>query len=164
MSSSAKELIEVVYNKYSNMLYRLSLSHLLNREDAEDAVHDVFIKYYHSNPHFFSDEHEKAWFVRVTINQCHDIARKRKLRTHAPLEEAADVCTEMGGGEVIDLVLHLEDTYKTPILLHYYEGYSIEECARILRISVSAVKMRLARAREKLKIDFSDNPQGGAAL
>lgn len=164
MSSSAKEQFEVVYDKYSDMLYRLSLSHLLSREDAEDAVHDVFIKYYHSNPRFFSDEHEKAWFVRVAINQCHDIARKRKIRTHAPLEDAEDVSAEIGGGEMTDMVLRLEDTYKTPILLHYYEGYSIEECARILRISVSAVKMRLARAREKLKIDFSDNLQGGAAL
>ena len=154
MSRSITEQFEEIYGKYSNMLYRLALTHLLSREDAEDAVHDVFMKYMNSTPRFFDAEHEKAWFVRVTVNHCHDLARKRKLRTHSPLEDAAELCAEIGAGEVTEAVLGLEDTYKTPILLHYYEGYSVEECARMLRISVSAVKMRLARAREKLKIEL----------
>ena len=154
MSRSKTEHFEEIYGRYSNMLYRLALTHLLSKEDAEDAVHDVFVKYINSPPLFFGEEHEKAWFIRVTVNQCHDIARKRRVRTHSPLEDAAEICAEMGAGEVTEAVLGLEDTYKTPILLHYYEGYSVEECARILRISVSAVKMRLARAREKLKIDL----------
>lgn len=154
MSRSKTEQFEEIYGKYSNMLYRLALTHLLSKEDAEDTVHDVFMKYMNSTPHFFNEEHEKAWFIRVTVNQCHDAARKRIVRTHAPLEEAEELCAEIGAGEVTRAVLSLEDSYKTPILLHYYEGYSVEECARILRISVSAVKMRLARAREKLKIDL----------
>ncbi|MBE6650194.1 MAG: RNA polymerase sigma factor [Ruminococcaceae bacterium] len=154
MSRLSTEQFEAVYGKYSNMLYRLALSHLLSKEDAEDAVHEVFIKYMNSVPHFFNAEHEKAWFIRVTVNQCHDSARRRILRSHAPLEEAAELCAEIGAGEVTEAVLGLEDIYKTPVLLHYYEGYSVEECARILRVSVSAVKMRLARAREKLKIDL----------
>lgn len=161
MSRSKTELLEVVYDKYSNILYRLALSHLFSKEDAEDAVHDVYMKYMNSTPIFFNEEHEKAWFIRVTINHCHDLARKRSIRSHSPLEEAADLSDEMNIGGITEVVFGLEDTYKTPILLHYYEGYSVEECARILRISVSAVKMRLARAREKLKIDFSDN--GGVA-
>lgn len=154
MSRLHTEHFEEIYDKYSGMLYRLALTHLLSKEDAEDAVHDVFMKYMNSTPHFFGSEHEKAWFIRVTVNQCHDAARKRSVRTHSPLEDASDLCDMIGAGEVTEAVLGLEDTYKTPILLHYYEGYSVEECARILRISVSAVKMRLARAREKLKIEL----------
>ena len=154
MSRSKTEQFEEIYEKYSDMLYRIALTHLLSKEDAEDAVHDVFVKYINSTPIFFGEEHEKAWFVRVTVNQCHDAARKRKIRTHSPIEDAAEVAEEMGAGDVTAAVLALEDIYKTPILLHYYEGYSVEECARMLRISVSAVKMRLARAREKLKIDL----------
>ncbi len=154
MSRSKTEQFEEIYGKYSNTLYRLALTHLLSKEDAEDAVHDVFMKYMNSTPRFFGEEHEKAWLIRVTVNQCHDIARKRRVRTHSPLEDAHDICAEMGASEVTEAVLMLEDIYKTPILLHYFEGYSIEECARILRISVSAVKMRLARAREKLKISL----------
>ncbi len=154
MSRSDLGQFEAVYSKYSDMLYRIALSHLLCKEDAEDAVHDVFIKYMNSVFHFFSEEHEKAWFIRVTVNLCHDMARRRKIRSHAPLEEALTVFEEAGSGEIMRQILELEDIYKTPILLHYYEGYSVEETARILRISVSAVKMRLSRAREKLKRDF----------
>lgn len=154
MSRFITEQFEEIYEKYSNTLYRLALTHLLSKEDAEDVVHDVFMKYINSTPRFFGEEHEKAWFIRVTVNQCHDAARRRIIRTHAPLEDAVNLASEMGAGEVTEAVLGLDDTYKTPILLHYYEGYSVEECARILRISVSAVKMRLARAREKLKIDL----------
>ncbi len=154
MSRSRTEQFEEIYSKYSNTLYRIALTHLLSKEDAEDAVHDVFIKYMHSIPCFFSEEHEKAWLIRVTVNHCHDLARKRNIRSHSPLEEAHAITAEIGGSDVMEAVLGLEDTYKTPIMLHYFEGYTIEECARILRISVSAVKMRLTRAREKLKINL----------
>ncbi len=151
MSRYKNELFEAVYEKYSDMLYRIALSHLLSKEDAEDVVHDIFIKYLNNTFHFFSEEHEKAWFIRVTVNECHDHARRRKVRSHAPLDEALAVFEEAGTGEVTREVLLLDSIYKTPILLHYYEGYSIEEIARTLRISVSAVKMRLSRAREMLK-------------
>ena len=151
MSRSSLDEINAVYNKYADTMYRIALSHLLNVQDAEDAVHDVFIKYMKGAFLFFSEEHEKAWFIRVTVNHCHDMARRRKIRSHAPLEEAMEVFAESGVSEVTRELLGLDDIYKTPILLHYYEGYSVEEIARILRISVSAVKMRLFRGREKLK-------------
>lgn len=155
MSRSSLDEINAVYDKYSDALYRIALSHLLNKEDAEDAVHDVFIKYMNGSFAFFSEEHEKAWFIRVTVNHCHDLMRRRRLRSHAPLEEALEVFAEAGTSDTMREILTLEDIYKTPILLHYFEGYSVEETARILRISVSAVKMRLSRGREKLKEKLS---------
>lgn len=156
MSRFSSDQFEAIYDKYSSTLYRIALSHLLSKEDAEDAVHDVFIKYMNDPFHFFVEEHEKAWFIRVTINHCHDLARKRKIRTHAPLDEALSVFEESGTSDLTREVLMLEEIYKSPIILHYYEGYSVEETARILKISASAVKMRLARAREKLKAHLSD--------
>ncbi len=155
MKCSDSEQFEEVYNKYSDMLYRVALSHLLDKTDAEDAVHDVFIKYMNGVFTFFSEEHEKSWFLRVMINHCHDALRKRKIRSHAPLEEALAVFEESGTGDLTREVLSLDEIYKSPLILHYYEGYSVEETARILRLSVSAVKMRLSRAREKLKINLS---------
>lgn len=155
MSRSSLDEINAVYDKYSDTMYRIALSHLLNKEDAEDAVHDVFIKYMSGSFAFFSEEHEKAWFIRVTVNHCHDMARRRRLRSHAPLEEALEVFAEAGTSDTMREILTLEDIYKTPILLHYFEGYSVEETARILRISVSAVKMRLSRGRDKLKEKLS---------
>jgi RNA polymerase sigma factor (sigma-70 family) len=138
------------YDCYADQLFRLSYAMLLSREDAEDAVHEVFIKYLHKRPVFSDAEHEKAWLLRVGVNQCRDLLRRRKHRTHLPLEEAAQFCQETGCSEVTQAVLELEQKQKEVILLHYYEGYCVEEIAQMLLISVSAVKMRLLRARGAL--------------
>ena len=76
-SQPNKADLEAAYGRYADMLYRLALSHLGVVEDAEDAVHDVFEKYINTSPSFKDGEHEKAWFVRVTVNRCHDLLRKR---------------------------------------------------------------------------------------
>ena len=60
--------INDAYEKYADMLYHLSLSHMQNQEDAADVVQEVFCKYYSKPPQFTDSTHEKAWFIRVTIN------------------------------------------------------------------------------------------------
>ena len=69
-----------MFEWYMNLLYRLCYSILLVREDAEDAVQDVFLKYYRKQPTFADEDHEKAWFIRVAVNHCKDVLRRRKLR------------------------------------------------------------------------------------
>ena len=148
-----EQLFETVYSNYADMVYRLALSYLNHKEDAEDVVQDVFTKYM-CGLHFPMDkEHEKAWFIRVTINQCHDSLRRRKHRTHISLEE-----TENLPGYEQEMPFMLQETlqnlpekYKSVIILHYLEGFSVQEIAKICRISVSATKMRLSRGREILK-------------
>lgn len=148
-----EQLFETVYSNYADMVYRLALSYLNHKEDAEDVVQDVFTKYM-CGLHFPMDkEHEKAWFIRVTINQCHDSLRRRKHRTHTSLEE-----TENLPGYEQEMPFMLQETlqnlpekYKSVIILHYLEGFSVQEIAKICRISVSATKMRLSRGREILK-------------
>lgn len=151
-SQPNKADLEAVYGRYADMLYRLALSHLGVREDAEDAVHDVFEKYINASPDFKDGEHEKAWFVRVTVNLCHDMQRKRARRSHEPLESAHEISySDSDEPEVFRIVHSLPEKYRAAIVLHYLEGYSVEETARLLRISVSAVKMRLSRGREEIK-------------
>ena len=60
-----KRFIELAVEKYSRMLFRICFAILANKEDAEDAVQDTFIKYYTEAPAFGSSEHEKAWLIRV---------------------------------------------------------------------------------------------------
>ena len=74
--------LEVLYDKYSDMLYRIALSELLNSYDAQDAVQDVFAKYIKASPRFHDDNHERAWFIRVTVNRCRDLLRHRNLNNH----------------------------------------------------------------------------------
>lgn len=154
LSDSGKNAFETAYDRYADMMYRVALSHLGVREDAEDAVHDVFIKFVQSEPHFESGEHEKAWLIRATINRCRDLLRRRGVRNHAPLDEIGEIADrdEKGdGGHIIALVSALPPHYKSVIVLHCLEGYSVEQTARMLKISVSAAKMRLSRGRDILK-------------
>ncbi len=140
------------YDKYADMLYRLALTHLGTREDAEDAVHDVFAKYMIASPSFRDSEHEKAWFIRTTVNRCHDIFRHRARRNHLALEEAENIGhTHEDEPEIIRVVHSLPEKYKSVVVLHYLEGFSVEETARILSLTVSAVKMRLSRGRDYIK-------------
>jgi RNA polymerase sigma-70 factor (ECF subfamily) len=135
------------------MLYRLALSYMKQKEDAEDIVQEVFTKYFCGFHLPMSGEQEKVWFIRVTINQCHDALRKRSYRLHDSMEDM----TEVVGGtvdepdELFDVLQKLPDKYKDVIILHYLEGYSVEEVAKMLGLSTSATKMRLKRGREFLK-------------
>ena len=153
LSRNEKSDFEMIYDRYSGLLYRLALSHLQNAHDAEDAVHDVFAKYI-SEPHKFKDEeHEEAWFVKVTVNHCRDLLRKKKYRNHLSLDEIHQIKTEEepGVNGILEVLGRLSERYKAVIILHYLEGYSIDEISFMLGVSVSAVKMRLSRGRDLLK-------------
>ncbi len=152
-SPKAHDRIETVYRRYADMLYRIALSHTGRREDAEDAVHDVFVKYLEKAPIFADRKHEEAWFIRVTINRSLDILRREKTRSFAPLDENADRADESSDGahDILRLVDALPSKYKSVILLHCLEQKTVEDTAMALGISVSAVKMRLLRGRELLK-------------
>ncbi len=153
LSNGTKSRLESAYDAYADMLYRLALSHLNSREDAEDAVQDVFARYVTHAPAFADSEHERAWLIRVTVNRCHDLARRRAVRTHEDLDDQHDIPADSGssGSGVIESLGSVPEKYRTCIVLHHLEGFSVEETAAILKVSVSAVKMRLSRGREMLK-------------
>lgn len=144
--------IKTAYEKYADLLYRVALSHLASDAEAQDVVQDVFVKYMTKAPAFQDESHEKAWFLRITINRCHDVTRFLKTRNHLPIEEAAHIeaTDEHSGSEVMQLLSKVPDKYKDTLILHCLEGYSQEETARLLKISLSAVKMRIKRGRELL--------------
>ena len=149
---SLKNDIEAVYDMYADMLYRLSLSYLQNTEDARDAVQDVFIKYATASDIFKDDEHKKAWLIRVTVNCCNDMLRRRKLRNYVPLDEISETAAmdEESSSDIMNCLKLIPPKNRAAVILHYLEGYSVEETAKVLKISVSAVKMRLKRGREAL--------------
>lgn len=154
--ASKEEQLKCAYARYADMLYHLSLSHLQSREDAEDVLQEVFCKYYLKMPAFTDSSHEKAWFIRVTINQCRDHLRHRKIRMYTPLHEIGEIAGQTGitdenALDVMQLLSYLPEKYRSVVILHYLEGLSVEEIAMALHIGKSAVKMRLSRAREQLQ-------------
>ncbi len=139
--------------KYSDTVKRICMVHLKNHHDTQDIFQDVFLKYMLSTTVFESDEHEKAWFIRVTINACKDLL-KSFFRTKAlPLEELSELTEEMSEdtSEVLEAVLSLDEKYKNAVYLVYYEGYSAIEASRILNQNVNTVYTALSRAKQMLR-------------
>jgi RNA polymerase sigma-70 factor (ECF subfamily) len=148
------------YDRYGVMLYKLCVVILANKEDAEDAVHETFLKYMEKVPAFESDEHEKAWLIRVASNTAKDTIRRRKFRNAIDIDEISELIggpsPENSQSEILNQVMNLPLKYRMAIHLHYYEGYKIEEIAVMLNASVGSVTMRLKRGREKLRLELED--------
>ncbi len=135
---------------YAGSIIRLAFSYVKNLADAEDIAQDVFVAYWQAQPAFESREHERAWFFRVAINKSKNAVKAGwfKSRYHLP-ESLAYLPKEQS--EILAAVLALPQKYRLPIHLHYYEGYSIAEIARLLGSKPATVGTRLSRGRSLLK-------------
>ena len=145
--------ISAALDRYSDTVRRLCMVHLKNIADTEDIFQTVFLKYALSSAEFESREHEKAWFIRVTINACRDLLRSffrsRTVSLDELTEQAAPL--EEDNREVLEAVLSLPLKYKEAVYLHYYEDYTAPEIAKILGKNVNTVYTLLNRARGMLK-------------
>lgn len=142
--------ITAAAESYGNMLYRICLVSLGNAADAEDAVQDTFLKYIQKAPAFESGEHEKAWLIRVAVNTCKDIIKSRRPQVDIDTLQGCAVlhCAPLqGSGEVMAALMSLPEKFRTVLVLHCVEGYSVAETAELIGKSPSAVKMRLQKAR-----------------
>lgn len=146
--------IEDAVNTYSNMLFKLCFTLLRNKEDAEDAVSEVFLKYISSQKHFTSEEHKKAWLIRVATNICKNMLKFYRIRKHIQIDDLAEYCCSKQDVQVFTELFQLPVKYRTVIHLYYVEGYKTSEIADMLSISPAAVRKRLQYAREKLKLEM----------
>jgi len=143
--------IERVLNIYGDMLYRLCFVMLGSAADSEDAVQEVLLKYWRKAPALTDAQHEKAWLLKVTINQCRDILRFRSRRSQISLEELQIAAPEAEDHGIIEALMQLPEKYRLLMTLHYVEDYSVIQIAEIIGRTPSAVKMRLQKGRELLK-------------
>ena len=152
------DCVEEVIDKYSNMVYRLALAQMKNKQDAEDIFQDVFLRYILKPRIFESEEHRKAWLIRVTIN-CSRSLWKAWFHKSEPLDEliAAEETIENDISEYLAL---LPQKYRPVIHLFYYEDFSIKQISELLGARESTVRTWLTRARsilgDKLRGDASD--------
>lgn len=148
-----QEHIEQLIEEYGDMVYRLAISRVKSKEEAEDIFQEVFIKIYEKMPEFVSKEHEKYWIIRVTINLSKNILKSSWNSKVMPLDKEITF-EEKEERDVYFEVLRLPLKYRTILQLYYYENLKIEEIAEILKINSNTVKTRLRRAREKLKTNL----------
>lgn len=162
-----------IINKYSDMVYRMAYSLVKNKYDAEDIHQEVFVRYIGRKPKFASEDHEKAWFLRVTINLCKNLWktawRQKVISLGEDWEEnvealnTVDRINSMKGmksmetiesaeeNALIDAVKKLPQKYRVVIHLFYYEELSIEAISKVLQMKPATVRTHLTRARGKLK-------------
>lgn len=144
--------ISSLVEKYGDMLYRISYLRLHNAFDAEDAVQETFLRYIKNRPDIEDPEHLKAWLFRVAINVCRDAARKKKIRIYIPLDSIGEIAgDEPEDTEIIQSLSLLPEKYGNVLFLYYVEGYDVKSIGKIVGCGESAVKMRLARGRDRLR-------------
>ena len=144
------EDFEAFVTKHENRLYRTALAIMGNISDAEDIVQEVFLRAYEKAPEFESEEHEKAWLIRVTVNFCKSRLRSPwRKRTESLLNSYP--ATEPEQHKLLEYILALPPKYRTVIHLFYYEGYSVKDIAELTEQKETTVRSLLTRARQKLK-------------
>lgn len=139
--------------QYADMVRRICMIHLKNYEDSEDIFQTVFLKYVLRSEPFDSQEHEKAWIIRVTVNACRDLLksffRSRTVSLDQLIERPQDMPEDHS--DILEAVLELPARFRDVVYLHYYEGYTAPEIGRILKKNPNTVYTLLARARQLLK-------------
>ena len=154
---SEQETIRAI-ERYSDTVRRLCAVHLKNDADTEDIFQTVFLKYVLSSVSFESDEHEKAWFIRVTINACKDLLKSFFRRRAVPLEEAAAYPAQPPPDyrDVWEAVFSLPQKYRDVVYLHYFEEYTAPQISRILGKNVNTVYTLLTRSKKMLREKLGD--------
>ena len=155
----------VLVQKYKNALFAAAFSVCKIPQDAEDAVQEAFIKYHSTAKEFESEEHIKAWLLRVAINQARDISRSFFRRNSVALEDYRETLAFQSPEDagLFETVMGLPEKYRLVLHLYYYEDFSVKEIAALLSVREGSVKTRLSRGRamlkEILKEDWADDDQ-----
>lgn len=149
--------LEHTINEYSDTLFKICFLILKDENDVKDVLQETFIKYMTKAPDFKSEEHKKAWLIKVSQNKCREFLRFHKRHAAVPLDEVEESISVTNGMdtysiEMLSLIWNLKYKLKSVVILYYIEGYSIKEISQIMEISESAVKKRLERARKELRM------------
>lgn len=145
-----EELLLRTLEKYNTMVYRIAFSRTKSSHDAEDIMQNVFMKFIKYDVSFESDEHIKAWLIKVTINLSKNLLTSAWFRKTTALEDEL-VVTMKEESEVYKFVLDLPTKYRTVIHLFYYEDMTTANIAEVLNIKESTVRSQLHRARNMLR-------------
>ena len=149
-----KEAFERQVIALRKQLYYVSYSLLPNSPDQEDAVQECIYKALQKRETLKQDGYLKTWLMRILINVCHEMRRKR--RREFPSEEIAVVRPDTANGGIFEAIIGLDEKYRLPIVLHHHTGHSVQEVAQILRLPEGTVKSRLSRGRTILARELNE--------
>ncbi len=150
---------EQVFRRNSKRLFLIALSFTANQYDAEDILQNSFMKLLKTYTEFENDEHIDKWLTSVTVNESRNLLRSAFRKKNVDFEDYVASCSfeSEKNEDLFNAVMSLPKKLRTVIHLFYYEDMPIKEIADMLNIKQSAVKTRLCRAREQLKIKLGDD-------
>ena len=152
--------ITAAIETHSDSVLRVCTLYFGLRTEREDAFQETFLKYALSDKVFKDEEHRKAWLIRVATNACKDMLKRAEAKTILAdeIDEAARLTwndnpnpAEDRSGTLTEALQQLDEKYRLPLYLKYYEGYTGSEIASIMGVAENTVYTNLARGRDKLK-------------
>ena len=158
-----RQSVQELAASYQGSLFAAAFNVCKNAQDAEDVVQDTFVQYYTTKKEFESEQHIRAWLMRVAVNKAKNVNRTFWRRNKISIEDYMETLVfETPAAETLfETVMQLPEKYRIVIHLYYYEEYAVREIAQILKLSESNVKIRLSRGRtmlkETLKEDWDDD-------
>lgn len=147
-------------DRHGDAVYRMALCRMQNIDDAEDVYQDTFLRLYQqSKAEDWEDEHLKAWLLRVAINLCNDIGRRRKRQGCISLEEIGELTAKdvYAYTELWEAIARLPEQQRMIFHLFYQEGYRTGEIAKIMQLGEGTVRVNLHRARNALRKELESN-------
>lgn len=167
-----RNAFRVLIERYEGMVFDLTHQYSDSPEDAEDLAQDVFMKAYRRIGTLKNPDRFASWLYGVALNRCRDYAKNVRRETYAfsrtEDQKNADALTtnersqddaliaEEEGAQLWDALEELSATYATPFLLKYRDGMTYKAMSKRLDVSVSALKVRVHRARKKLRTLIED--------
>lgn len=148
--------VEEIVEEYGSVLFKICMVLLCNDQDAQDAVQETFCRYMEHSKVFHDKEHEKAWLIKVAVNICRDMHRRRMRHPTVNLDDISEYLPVPEQSEVLLELMNLPGKLKTVIYLHYIEGYKTTEIAEMMGITTNAVRKRMQRGREQLRLSLAE--------
>ncbi len=171
LDTQSQYYFSMLYARYSNKVYSKCLSLLKNEAAAQDASQDVFMKIFLNLSKFNQKSRFSTWVYSITYNYCIDFLRRKKKEKTVLTDEdqgVEDVVEEVGDKEIFEMEIDrlkeilnnipLED--KMVLLMKYREGLSIKEIGEVFKKSESAIKMKLKRAKHKVREQYNASFKG----
>jgi RNA polymerase sigma-70 factor (ECF subfamily) len=136
------------------MLYRIACALLRSEADRQDAMQETALKAWKNRASLREEQYFRTWISRIMVNECHNLHRKNSR--YVPVEELPDRPAPDSGEQETRLMLEsLPEKQRVPLVLHYLEGFSLEEIARVQHISLALVKYRMHQARKALRVEWN---------
>ena len=143
-----EDRLKAVITRQGDRVYRMAFS--ICPGEADDVWQEVFLQWLRKQPEFPDEARERAWLLKVTANLCRSRLRSPWYKRREELPETIPA-SDAAGETLRELIDRLPKDLRAAVYLHYYEGYSTKECAELLEVKESALRMRLHRARALLK-------------